>query len=77
MDTKPYQWVAWLGTGGLILAALLASFVPHLYLHHFLFIFSNAVWTATGVLWKEKSLIVLNFSLTIVYVIGLVYHELY
>jgi len=77
MQAKPYQWLAWVGTAGLILASLLASFVPHLLLHHFLFIFSNAVWTAVGILWKEKSLIVLNFCLTIVYIVGLVYNELY
>jgi len=30
-----------------------------------------------GIVWKEKSLIVLNICLTIVYIVGLVYNELY
>jgi len=77
MEVKPYQKLAWSATAGLILASLFASFVPHLLIHHVLFIVSNALWTAVGILWKEKSLIVLNFSLTIVYILGLVYNELY
>jgi len=75
MDTaKPYQWLAWIATAGLIFAACFASFVPQLLWHHPFFIFSNAAWAITGYLWKEKSLIVLNISLTIVYIIGLIYN---
>lgn len=73
-EKKPYQWLAWVGTTGVVLAACLASFVPQLLLHHAFFILSNAIWAATGVLWKERSLIFLNTSLTIVYILGLIYN---
>jgi hypothetical protein len=35
---------------------------------------ATVAWAITGYLWKEKSLIVLNISLTIVYIIGLIYN---
>jgi hypothetical protein len=73
-NAKPFQWLAWLGTAGLVVAACFASFVPHLLWHHALFIISNAIWAAVGYLWKEQSLIALNFILTIVYIIGLIYN---
>jgi len=76
MEIKPYQKLAWSGTVGLVLASIFASFVPHLFIHHVLFIASNAIWTAVGILWKEKSLLFLNASLTIIYIIGLLYNEL-
>lgn len=68
---KPYQWLAWLATAGLIVAAVLASFVPDWHWHHIPFIVANSLWTVTGILWKERSLIVLNAGMVIVYVLGL------
>ena len=38
----------------------------------FAFIASNGLWVLIGVLWKERSLIVLNAGLTVIYVVGLV-----
>ena len=71
-NEKPYQLLAWAATGILILAALLASFVPALEYHHWAFIIANTLWVIVGLLWKETSLIVLNSGLTIIYVFGLI-----
>tara|TARA_Y100000992_G_C21173157_1_gene446906 strand:- start:49 stop:276 length:228 start_codon:yes stop_codon:yes gene_type:complete len=70
-NEKPYQYLAWLATGILILAAFFASFVPALEYHHWAFIIANSLWVVVGYLWKEMSLIVLNAGLTIIYVLGL------
>ncbi len=59
-NEKPYQSLAWLATGILIIAAALASFVPELEYHHWAFISANTLWVYVGWLWKEQSLIVLN-----------------
>jgi len=68
---KPYQWLAWFSTAALLSAALLAAFnVYPLYIYAF--IVSNSLWTLIGILWKEKSLVVMNTGLTIIYVAGLV-----
>ena len=71
-NEKPYQPLAWMATGILILAALLASFVPALEYHHWAFIIANTLWVIVGLLWKETSLVVLNSGLTIIYVFGLI-----
>ena len=71
-NEKPFQYLAWIATSILILAALLASFVPALEYHHWAFIIANSLWVVVGYLWKEMSLIVLNAGLTIIYVLGLV-----
>ena len=71
-NEKPFQFLAWIATSILILAALLASFVPDLEYHHWAFIIANSLWVVVGYLWKEMSLIVLNAGLTIIYVLGLV-----
>ena len=71
-NEKPYQFLAWIATLILILAAVLASFVPALEYHHWAFIIANSLWVIVGYLWKEMSLIVLNAGLTIIYVLGLV-----
>lgn len=78
-DTKPYQKLAWAGTVILIIAAMMASFVPEVkmvfglpgHLHHYAFTVANGIWVAVGILWKEKSLLVLNAGLTIIYIVGL------
>ena len=71
-NQKPYQFLAWSATAILILAALLASFVPALEYHHWAFIIANTLWVIVGILWKETSLIVLNAGLTIIYILGLI-----
>ena len=59
-NEKPYQFLAWLATSILIIAAALASFVPELEYHHWAFISANTLWIYVGWLWREQSLIVLN-----------------
>ncbi|MAX49356.1 MAG: hypothetical protein CMD75_00800 [Gammaproteobacteria bacterium] len=71
-NQKPYQFLAWTATTILILAAILASFVPALEYHHWAFIIANSLWVIVGILWKETTLIVLNAGLTIIYVLGLI-----
>ena len=71
-NEKPFQFLAWTATFILILAAILASFVPALEYHHWAFILANSLWVLVGFLWKEMSLIVLNTGLTIIYIFGLI-----
>jgi hypothetical protein len=67
---KPYQTLAWAGTLCLLLSAGLAAL--NIYpLYVFAFIFSNGIWILIGILWKEKSLVVMNLGLTIIYIVGL------
>ena len=70
-NEKPYQFLAWNATSILILAAILASFVPALEYHHWAFIIANSLWVIVGFLWKEMTLIFLNAGLTIIYILGL------
>ena len=70
-NEKPYQFLAWTATSILILAAILASFVPALEYHHWAFIIANSLWVIVGILWKEMTLIFLNAGLTIIYILGL------
>ena len=72
-NEKPYQSIAWLATGILIIAAALASFVPELEYHHWAFISANTLWVIVGVLWKEQTVIVLNAGLTLIYILGLLF----
>jgi len=70
MKSKPYQRLAWLGTAILLLAATLAAF--NFYpMYVFLFCIANSIWVAVGILWRERSLIVLNSGLTLIYLLGL------
>ncbi len=71
-NEKPFQFLAWTATFILILAAILASFVPALEYHHWAFILANSLWVLVGFLWRETSIIVLNAGLTIVYIFGLI-----
>ena len=71
-NEKPHQFLAWIATAILIIAAFLASFIPALEYHHWAFIIANSLWVIVGYLWKENSLIVLNAGLTFIYVLGLV-----
>jgi hypothetical protein len=69
--TKPYQWLAWVATVSLLLAASLAAFNIYPY-YIFAFIGANSLWILIGVLWQEKSLVIMNLGLTIIYVLGLI-----
>jgi len=71
-NEKPYQFLAWTATAVLILAAVLASFVPALEYHHWAFIMANSLWVIVGILWKEMTLVFLNAGLTIIYILGLI-----
>ena len=68
---KPYQWLAWIGTTILLIAATMAAFNMYPY-YSYAFTVANGIWVAVGILWKEKSLIILNAGLTIIYIAGLV-----
>lgn len=69
-QSKPYQPLAWTGTTILLAAALLISIFPNEIYGVFGFFFASVVWTVVGVLWKEKSLIVLNGVLALIYTYG-------
>lgn len=71
MEKKPYQWLAWVSTACLLSAAMLAAFNVYPY-YIYAFIISNSLWVLIGVLWKEKSLVVMNLGLTVIYVAGLI-----
>ena len=71
-NEKPHQFLAWTATAILILAAILASFIPALEYHHWAFIIANSLWVVVGLLWKEMTLVVLNTGLTIIYIAGLI-----
>ena len=71
-NEKPHQFLAWTATAILILAAILASFIPALEYHHWAFIIANSLWVVVGLLWKEMTLVVLNSGLTIIYIAGLI-----
>ena len=72
VEQKPYQWLAWLATATLVIAASLASFVPEMYLHHWFFIVANTLWILVGYLWRENSVLLMNVLLTFIYFVGLV-----
>ena len=72
VEQKPYQWLAWLATATLVIAASLASFVPEMYLHHWFFIVANTLWILVGYLWRENSVLLMNVLLTLIYLVGLV-----
>ena len=71
-NEKPHQFLAWLATAILILAAILASFVPEMYLHHWFFIVANTLWILVGYLWRENSVLLMNVLFTLIYFVGLV-----
>ena len=69
---KPYQPLAWFATACLLVAATMAALNIYPW-YIYAFIFSNPLWVLIGLLWKERSLVVLNAGLTIIYVVGLFY----
>ena len=70
VQIKPHQRLAWFASSVLIASAVAASrnWYPW-FIYGFLL--SNVLWVLIGVLWREKSLIVMNTVLTIIYVVGL------
>ena len=72
MVVKPYQPLAWFSTACLLLAATMAAFNIYPW-YIYAFIVSNGLWVLIGLLWKEKSLVVLNAGLTVIYVAGLLF----
>jgi hypothetical protein len=71
---KPYQSLAWTATFVLLGSAGLLSLFPNDVYATYGFGLASTLWTIVGILWKEKSLIFLNGSLTIIYVIGIIKH---
>ena len=72
IQIKPYQPLAWTGTVVLIVAATMAAFNLYPW-YSYLFCLANGIWVVIGILWREKSLIVLNAGLTLIYIIGLIF----
>lgn len=69
---KPHQWLAWCATASLIVSSIMASL--NWYPWDIMgFMWSNLLWVAVGVLWREKSLMVMNTALTAIYIVGLVF----
>ena len=71
---KPYQWLAWLGTTTLLIAATMAAinFYPY---YAYGFIIANTIWMVVGILWKEKSMIAVNLGLNVIYIVGLLLNQ--
>ena len=68
--TKPYQKLAWFATAAVLISAAIASI--NLYpLYSIGFIVANTLWMIIGILWKERSMIVMNLGLNAIYIIGL------
>lgn len=70
IQIKPYQQLAWLATVVLLIAATMAAFNMFPY-YSYAFTVANGLWVLIGILWKEKSIIVLNAGLTVIYLVGL------
>lgn len=69
---KPYQWLAWVATWALLASATMASFNLYPY-YVYGFMISNSIWIIIGMLWKERSLIVMNAGLTLIYIVGILF----
>jgi len=74
VQTKPYQPLAWVATAVLLLAATTLSALDNQVYATYGFGIASTIWTVVGILWKEKSLIVLNGVLTIIYLVGIFKH---
>lgn len=69
---KPYQWFAWFASAALICGSMLASFNVYPW-YSVAFMVANSSWIAVGVLWRERSLIVMNAVITLIYILGLIF----
>jgi len=66
---KPNQWLAWVATSMVLVSASLASL--NIYpLYSIGFIIANTLWMIVGILWKERSMIVMNLGLNAIYIMG-------
>lgn len=70
-QSKPYQPLAWTATAVLLSAATLLSQFPNEMYGVYGFAIASTLWTIVGFLWNERSLIVLNGVLTIIYAYGI------
>ena len=73
-QAKPYQPLAWLSTFCLLASAGTLSLFPNEVYAIYGFMVASTLWTIVGILWKEKSLIFLNGSITLMYVVGVAKH---
>ena len=73
-QAKPYQPLAWLSTFCLLASAGTLSLFPNEVYAIYGFMVASTLWTIVGILWKEKSLIFLNGSLTLMYIVGVAKH---
>ncbi len=71
MQQKPYQWLAWCGSIGIIFSAILASFDVYP-LDLYTFLISSVIWVIVSIIWQEKSLIAVNVGVSIIYVVGII-----
>ena len=69
IQRKPYQAVAWIGTAGLIVGAMMNSFNIYPW-NLWVMIIANAIWILAGVLWREPSVYWLNIFMVLAYVLG-------
>ena len=66
---KPYQALAWVGTMALIVGACMTA--VNIYpMNVYVMVFANGLWLWCGWLWREPSVIGLNFAMTLIYIIG-------
>lgn len=69
-DRKPYQWLAWFASVALVISSVLAAF--NLYPWYSIgFMVANGAWIIVGLLWRENSLVFMNATITLIYIIGL------
>lgn len=71
---KPYQPLAWVATVILLIAATMLSALENEVYATYGFGIASSLWTIIGVLWREKTLILLNAVLTAIYLVGIVKH---
>lgn len=71
---KPYQPLAWVATVILLIAATMLSALENEVYATYGFGIASLLWTIIGVLWREKTLILLNAVLTAIYLVGIVKH---
>lgn len=69
-EKKPYQWLAWCGTVSVLITASMASI--NLYPWYvYGYIFCNTLWIIIGYLWKEKTIMLTNLGVNIIFITGL------
>tara|TARA_B100001996_G_scaffold175573_1_gene134085 strand:+ start:359 stop:601 length:243 start_codon:yes stop_codon:yes gene_type:complete len=68
---KPYQALAWFGTVLLIIGASMTA-LNIFPMNVYIMVFANGIWLFCGYLWREPSVIGLNFAMTVIYVIGVI-----